>query len=649
LAVLSITTSAAAVWLHLANESHAGVVSVLLVSDVAVAVAYPLVGAFLLRRRPGNRLGWVLMTTSLLGPYALASQYAVHAIVVGGERSPVANAAAFLSVWGWAPNLLLPPLLPLLFPDGLHPDRRSRRLAQAVWLLAGVAVAFRMVAVIPSDVSPEITNPLGLAFAFNFPVALCAYGLFLIVAPLSVASVVRRHRMASGRERAQLQWLMVGGLACVAGAIAQIPVPDPWGDALFAVGLIAVPVAIALAVSRHRLLDIEVVLNRTLVYGALTIVVLLAYGAAVVLVGRLAFGRGLALAVVALGSLIAASARDRVQLLVDQLLYGQRRDPYGVVARLGGRLDQATGPSEALGVLGDELRSALKLPFVAILPHDARLTPVTSGVPVATVERLPIAVQGIDVGDLEVGHRHPGERFRAEETSLLGDVARRAGALLQAAGLVSDLRRSRERLVIAREEERRRLRHDLHDGLGPELAGIALQLDSLSDRVAHDDHLAVPVERLRARVRQTVAEVRRIVEDLRPPALDELGLLGSLREQLAVFEGSGVTVEVIAPYPLLDLPAAVEVAAYRIATEAVTNAVRHGSCASCTVELAVDSGWLTISVVDDGRGMSPAARPGVGLQSMRERSAELRGTFEVTVPGGGSGTLIRARLPLEQR
>jgi signal transduction histidine kinase len=239
--------------------------------------------------------------------------------------------------------------------------------------------------------------------------------------------------------------------------------------------------------------------------------------------------------------------------------------------------------------------------------------------------------------------RHRGERLRAEDITLLTDVARRAGALVQAATLITDLQESRERLVSAREEERRRLRRDLHDGVGPELAGMALQLESLAHRSQTDPELADRARRLRDRMRSTVTEVRRLVDDLRPPALDELGLSGALREHFTVYDGVDVVVEQGAP--LSHLPAATEVAAYRIASEAVANAVRHGRATSCRVCVAPGDDGLLVEVRDDGCGISADARPGVGLSSMRERATEIGGRFELTT--GSEGTTVRAVLPLD--
>jgi signal transduction histidine kinase len=218
---------------------------------------------------------------------------------------------------------------------------------------------------------------------------------------------------------------------------------------------------------------------------------------------------------------------------------------------------------------------------------------------------------------------------------------------VHAADLTTQLQRSRERLVTAREEERRRIRRDLHDGLGPVLAGIAMQLDAARRLTRRDQDAADQLlQHLREQTQAAIADIRRLVYELRPPALDDLGLAGALaRHAASCSTPGGPQVSVDADPGLPALPAAVEVAAYRIATEAVTNITRHAGARTATVTLAAADGVLLVEVADDGRGISPGHRAGVGLISMRERAEELGGSCTVA-PRPGGGTLVSARLPL---
>jgi signal transduction histidine kinase len=217
---------------------------------------------------------------------------------------------------------------------------------------------------------------------------------------------------------------------------------------------------------------------------------------------------------------------------------------------------------------------------------------------------------------------------------------------VQAARLTADLQRTRERLVAAREEERRRIRRDLHDGLGPALAAQTLKVGSARALLPRDPSAAeARLVEVEADIERLLADVRRLVYDLRPPALDDLGLAAAIRESAAQYVGAAPRVVVDAPERLPPLPAAVEVAAYRIVQEALANAVRHAQARTCRVSLTAETDALIVEVLDDGLGVAPDRPAGVGLVSMRERAAELGGACVVERPAGG-GTRVRARLPL---
>lgn len=214
---------------------------------------------------------------------------------------------------------------------------------------------------------------------------------------------------------------------------------------------------------------------------------------------------------------------------------------------------------------------------------------------------------------------------------------------MQTRELVADLQGALERLVLAREEERRRLRRDLHDGLGPALAGHTLQLDVIAGKLGNHVPVGDDIAQLRDQLRSTVLEVRRIVEGLRPPALDELGLTGALQQVLQrLSAGSGTAVDLeVSPLPAL--PAAIEVAAFRVTTEAVTNAIRHAQASSCVVRIDACGNLLRVRVHDDGTGLRGVPAAGHGLQTMRERVEELRGQFCLE---SDEGTVVSALLPL---
>jgi signal transduction histidine kinase len=212
--------------------------------------------------------------------------------------------------------------------------------------------------------------------------------------------------------------------------------------------------------------------------------------------------------------------------------------------------------------------------------------------------------------------------------------------------LTADLQQSRTQLITAREEERRRMRRDLHDGLGPTLASLTFKIDAARNLLKQDSERADRLlEGVRQQAQQAITDIRRLVYDLRPPALDELGLLSALREHAASYQHQGLQIIVDVPENLLPLPAAVEVATYRIAQEALTNVVRHAEAQQCCLRLRVDERVLTLQVSDDGKGIAPEHHIGVGLLAMRERAVELGGKSTIT-PGPSGGTTIQVSLPL---
>ncbi|HEX2728259.1 MAG TPA: GAF domain-containing sensor histidine kinase, partial [Rubrobacteraceae bacterium] len=295
----------------------------------------------------------------------------------------------------------------------------------------------------------------------------------------------------------------------------------------------------------------------------------------------------------------------------------------------------------------------LKLPHVAIELKlgDGYETAAETGRPAGEALRLPLVYGSETVGRISLSPRAPGESFSAADRRLLKDLARQAGVAVHAVRLTADLQRSRERLVTAREEERRRIRRDLHDGLGPALSSAMLKLGAARRLLPSGSPAAGFIVEVREDMRATVADVRGLVYNLRPPALDQLGLVLAIRdyaEQCALDDEAGMRVTVEAPENLPLLPAAVEVAAYHIAREAITNAARHARARSCVIRLALKGAAgrldLVLEVSDDGVGLPDERPAGVGLHSMRERAEELGGVFSVgSSPEGG--TRVSARLP----
>ena len=349
---------------------------------------------------------------------------------------------------------------------------------------------------------------------------------------------------------------------------------------------------------------------------------------------------------------VAAAAlfplRDRVQRRVDRLFYGDRGVPYEALARLGRQVEESAGTESALASWVKTIADSLRLSYAALelrLGDEWRPAAVYGEAP-AEVTAFPLVSQRETVGRLVVGMRSPGERLGPDDQRLLADLARHAGPATHAVALRQALDASRAGLVTAREEERRRLRRDLHDGLGPTLAGLTLGLDTARARLAGQPDVQELLGKLKAETQRAVTDVRRIVYGLRPPALDQFGLAGSLREEIGRLQSEAPALKVTldaAEDDLADLPAAVEVACYRIVTEALTNVTKHAHATRCSVRIQLDHDVL-VDVRDDGVGLPDGWRTGVGIASMRERVTELGGRLAIE-PGLPHGTRITAYLP----
>jgi signal transduction histidine kinase len=517
------------------------------------------------------------------------------------------------------------------------------------------------------DFPVAIANPLGIAALglANAVIAPIAALLLLLLILVAAASLLLRLRQSRGDERQQLKWFAYAAALLVVVFVtvnlfsSYLPREGVTLTVKAAYNLVApfifvcLPLLTGLAILKYRLYDIDRLINRTLVYSALTACVVGLYILLVGGLGVLLQVQGtLPLSVLAIGlvALLVQPLRERLQRAVNRLLYGERDDPYALLTRLGSRLDATLAPSAILPTIVQTVRDALHLPYVAIARQQGEAFEVTAAAGELGDDtfRLPLTYQGQTVGQFLLGARAPGEAFGPTDWRLLDGLARQIGIAIHAAQLTADLQRARARLVMAGEEERRRLRRDLHDGLGPALAAQSLKLEAARDLVLTSPEQAIALlSALLDESQRAITDIRRLVYALRPPELDELGLIAALRAQMARSAPGHLTITLDAPDSLPSLPAAVEVAAYRIAQEGLTNVVRHAEASTCLIRLVVaGAGGLCLEIVDDGRGLPPVRSLGVGLLSMRERAEELGGDC-VIGPAPGGGTQVSARLPCD--
>jgi signal transduction histidine kinase len=635
---LGVVALAAAVAGYLLGGRDATPGPVALTAVLACSCA-PL-GIFVLRRLPGHPLGR-LMTFSGVG--AVAATLAV----CWSSWLP----AAWLSQWAWWPPLAVLPLLLLLLPDGQPPSPRWRPLFAGLVAAAALStVAFAVAALWQPRTllsSGGFVDAAGVRPVLM--VAVGAVGLVLVGTLAVLASLIVRWRRAVPLVRRQLACLAPSAALLAVGLSldAAFNLPVAW-----LVAVASLPIGLTVAVLQYRLHDLDLYVHRGVVWAVLMGVAVGVYVAVVAALGAVFSGLTTQAASVVAAGVVAAllqPAERLVQRGVSRLLYGRRDEPYAVLAAIGRRLGGGRDPLDVLPEITAGLVDGLKVPYAAVrvAAEDGALTTAAEqGRWTGEPERFALVAHGRTVGELLVAPRREGTRFTSAETRLLDDVAGQTALLAVALRGAVALRLARDRLVIAREEERKTLRHELHDGVASSLAGTRMLTEAVRRTVPTSGSAPALLTALTADLDAAIGEIRGLIDGLRPAALDD-GLRAALVAMTDRAAGHGLPVELVVDGPLTELPAAVEVAAYRIAAEAVANTIKHAGAASCTVTVRRDERHVEVEVLDDGAGLADAGsrgRAGVGLGSIRERAEELGG--RVVMTGGPGGTRIQALLPL---
>lgn len=586
-----------------------------------------------------------------------------HGVIIAGTLEalePFVEGIAEISVSVLSTSVIGPLSLTLLalFPDGRFVPRWTR------WVVLGSVVFVPLGSYINQ---PDIHNP-----AVAVLTALAYLVFFGSGAAMIYAQIYRQRHLSGPVQRQQTKWFVYGfGLWIGFAAVSSVPYlwlgtlpegqpPPVWAMAmtpLWWLSTAIIPTALSVAVLRYRLYDIDLLINRTLLYGALTASVVAVYALVVGGLGVLFQSSGnLVVSLLATGlvAVLFQPLRQRLQGGVNRLMFGEREDPVSVLSTLGRKLEETVSPEEALQSIAETIALSLKLPYAAVEfegAHDLE-TAAAYGRAAAKLEEFPISYQSEQIGKMIVSPRSGQEELGSADRLVLESIARQAGTVVQAAKLTADLQQSRMDLVAAREEERRRLRRDLHDGLGPQLASQSLTLEAIERRLKDDPEGAASLlSSLKEQARSAVRDIRQLVYELRPPALDELGLAGAIEQLAGSRQPLDLELSVVNDGPIAALPAAVEVAAYRIAQESITNVIRHSGARICRVEITHrrqrDRDLLCLTVSDDGRGLAPGNSSGVGLVSMRERAQELGGDLEISDRQGG-GTVVKAVLPFPE-
>ncbi|WP_067468478.1 sensor histidine kinase [Actinomadura macra] len=628
-----------------------------------------LAGGALATRLPRHPLTWLMLAG---GAVAVAdgagAAYASLSVLAHGGELPGTAAAVFVGGrFGPMINLIVPLTL-MFFPDGRLPSRRWRW--PAVVVVAGQVLGVVGLLTVPWRVFSEdeplapglrgvpldpLTPPLPSGF---WPLTSGLFwATFLSSFTLAVAAFAVRFRRSDPVRRAQLRWMLLALLANVAliagTTLLARMVPDAvywWvGDISLVLMHAAIAAAVLVAVARYRLYDVDLLLGWTLLYAVLAVAVIGVDVAVFVTAGTVIDEPLAAVTGAGVVAVLYAPLRLRLQRWVNRVLTG-RGEPYDVVSALARRLEESVGPDELLLEVARVMAASFRSPYVRVELDraDGRTVVVEHGDPRPDVVVLPFGYRGAAIGRLVLVPR-TGPRLSDADQRLLADVVRQAAAAARATALTEELQRSREQLVTGIAEERRRLRRDLHDGLGPALAAAALKIEVARNLAPRDgDGADEALRSVRGDLSAVLTDVRRLVHDLRPPSLDQFGLVGAVEQLAERFQGRSLRVTMHCAGELAALPAAAEEAAYRIVGEALANVSRHAGAARCEVRLTAGQEALEVEIADDGQGVPSGALVGVGLVGMRERAEELGGHCVVSARPGG-GTRVRAVLPYGPR
>lgn len=512
------------------------------------------------------------------------------------------------------------------------------------------------------------------------------YYLTMIIVTI-YSQIFRYRKISTSVERQQTKWVVFGVTISFLSSIIisgffvyPVFTDNPVAYIYLSASLYAVvsiiPLTLTMAILRHRLWDIDPLVNRTILYGILTLSIILLYSVLVLYLSSLFKTEGnfiISLFATAIVAILFSPIKERLQRVVNLVMKGRHDDPYAVLKELGNYLVKPLAPEEVLKVVAETIKDALRLPYVGILirVNDMEKLAAVTGKVVFDEHFFPIVNGGEELGRVMVSSRSPEEAFSSEDMRLLNVLLQQSGPIVQNVKmtwgmqlLAHDLQESREKLVLAREEERLQMRRNLHDDLAPRLLSLSFNVAAAEQYIKKCPDQAIKLlGDLRSVIRTTVDEIRTMVHDLRPPTLDEFGLLGAIRARMedvqktVAQEEEGTStctyslqIKLNAPEQLPDLPAAIEVAAYRIITEALVNVVKHAKASQCVINITSNSGdSFIIEVTDDGIGLpahiKPSGSGGIGLKSIRERTEELGGRciFEKIETGG---TQVKAWLPI---
>ncbi len=646
--------------------------------SILFALSFGTLGALIASRRPENPIGWILCAVGVGGGFQeLCAQYALYAVIVRDGGPPLGSLAAWVTSWIWVPVVSGIMFVFLLFPDGRPPSRRW-------WLAAAVGVTGVLLAAFgfafgagPVENFSIIQNPFGIpgtrgmAALLGNQIGLSLFGAGIIAA---AASLVARFRRAEGEQRQQLKWFAFS--ACLAGVALMISFAALNSNKAFygfvsllvIVAFCGVPAATAVAILRYRLYDIDVVINRTVVFGALAVFITGVYVGIVVGIGRLVGAGGrpnvaLSIAATAVVAVAFEPVRERVQRFANRLVYGNRASPYEVMAdfsrRVAGTLsDDQVLPQMAMavatGVGGVAGQVRLILPAggerVVTWPEGAETETFARTIPISYAEEA--------VGELSVA-KSAGDSLTPAENHLLDDLAGQAGLALRNARLAvelqdrvdqiseqaTEIRWSRQRIVAARDAALRQLERDIEDSTQRQLLGIGAKLRIVTETVEREpDAASAMLDELGTETHDALESLRDLARGIFPPLLADKGIVAALNAHI---NKAAIRATLETPGEIGRFDAGVEAAVYFCCVEAMANAAKHAPGAGILMTITAPNGQVTFTIADDGAGFDPDAVPHrAGLQNMEDRVEALGGKMSI-LSSPGAGTTVTGTVPEE--